>query len=1801
ESVPDNNLKIIKAKARDQFSIIDVDHDSTAVVSAAVGLDKVSGAHFVDGILLLDTLQYTSVGDGTLTLTSMNGLGQTITSNVNQPGATPPNVAVSSTHVDVINVYAELTTEGVTTSTNLSGGSVSKAIFGVTFRRDYAIAGHPILQKFRIQFTNSYKGVLNQIRIYENAAERKYTPGDPNLVNVTSVGGNLVQDADGLWLDVDLTGTPGGGRSLTSTSNGQLTYFMVVDVAADASSNTPKIRPYVVDDGLLTGSADYVVTSSGSDYAGVQGQEYSFAAIFPPVLTATYPAIGQLNVDPTQPTMELLFNRPVWSLDGVVALYDQTDPDNVFKVGDLQALNGQYNHAYGTDDPQNTANLTRLLEFQMPALQPDHFYYITVEPATTTYKTGIMDQNRNRFGGITYSGEVYFKTSNGLPPTLLTTPTANENPSLITPDGLATGAIWRGAFDEPGRAFYMVVPAGSDAPTVAQIKDPAATYPDGALGQATGDRTFADTINITKINPLTNFGLISSLEPETAYDVYVYAEAYSERDSVETAIPNSNPFRGAANGFTVGVGSPTFTFTTPVAPVSPAPVSINSPAMTLCVNSEQEMSAPIIISEGDIDDFYGGGSTQSFNLLLPSGFEFIPSAGGTVMLAGEDFAGTGEVSEGTLKFINNSIIKISFVSDENVTRDFIAIHGLKVKATSSTSGYITRLGGNAFPADVPDDTNIAYLDTYDATSVDFTNSYSKAEFSQWNTDHPNDDGTYQSVTTIPDNYNEAGGRTVELIPLRPEGDYGPNTFSGFGVNLNELSLGAVNVGTPFNITMMHTDNNGCVSETVIQYLVYDHTKALPDLANTYCFVNENYPGMAANDQADTVNTGVLTGYLLYSVKAAIPADVAGAQVMTGAAWETLVSNWPSRIDSIVSPANNPNPEEYPTYARYYLEESHLLNANDTAGATVNNLYDYPAFHDAERTDKGMLVHKGGSLGIIEFTAEFQSTTNSDIQVPIKQRVEYFIPARPIVEAYGESAKEVYNGTVDQDSVQIFCRSGAPIIIKGYPKAVQGSATGEFEIFDDETNAPLSVGFTDNGNGTASLNPMTGFNMYRDIRIEYTYHDVTTPCSATGTLVIRIRPNPIPEFRFENLCRLETVRFFDESITVTGDTIVQWDWNFADPNSLQNTSALEDPTHIYENSGVYPNVSLNVKSEYNCWSVSPREQSLTIGDTINMAFSFMGVTNELDFDASASTTNNDVLKYYEWHFGDDSVRVDSTSALMEHTYDTLGTLTVRLIITSEKGCTNELEKRIVVLPSQTVATEWSENFAADGGDWQTLGMDGTPDANVSWHYDGAAGRKYWTTDTYSPRERSALYSPVFNLSTLTRPIITFMDSINLMNNDGVVLEYSTDNRNVADAQKVWNRLGADNTTGVNWYNNDGVLLSSPGNNTQTGDYAWVGTGKEGEASVWRHSKHSLSDITNRSRVVFRFALGSVNNSVTLPGFFLDSVRIGDGTRTVLMENFSNTSFNDNTAKAQNAQYRSFLDTRIGIELVKIDYHVAFPDGPTPDPFNELNPSDPGARALYYNVSELPRTHLDGSDAGSFEQWSSKFSKIVLDLAQVEIDPVVEVENDSVKISGTFTALHDLGGSNLLHIAVVEENIDVALNSSLTSRIASGETQFRYVLKKLLPSAAGTKVGALKKDSVYSFEAVYTNPQVFANANDLAVVVFVQHETSRNVYNAAIVRNVSDPGVNVGVDPEIRVGLYPNPADEEFFLDLGRQVSKRTPVLLFDQMGKIVKETYVDKGQRSTTIGTATFAAGVYVIHVQSEHGLIVKKVMVVHQH
>ncbi len=194
----------------------------------------------------------------------------------------------------------------------------------------------------------------------------------------------------------------------------------------------------------------------------------------------------------------------------------------------------------------------------------------------------------------------------------------------------------------------------------------------------------------------------------------------------------------------------------------------------------------------------------------------------------------------------------------------------------------------------------------------------------------------------------------------------------------------------------------------------------------------------------------------------------------------------------------------------------------------------------------------------------------------------------------------------------------------------------------------------------------------------------------------------------------------------------------------------------------------------------------------------------------------------------------------------------------------------------------EGFESSDGNWYTGGTNsswqwGTPDKTII--NKAANGKNAWVTSLtgdYNNNELSYLYSPCFDLSNLSRPVLSFSHIFKMEDDcdcDYHWMEYST------DGGMTWQKLGAKDS-GTNWYDN--------------------ATYQRWQVSKTKWEVSSIDIPTHASNVRFRFVVSS-DPAANYEGVGIDDIHIFDKASIYVGS--------DTTLPAQNVSGNSWTDFTI----------------------------------------------------------------------------------------------------------------------------------------------------------------------------------------------------------------------------------------------------------------------------------------------------
>jgi gliding motility-associated-like protein len=183
------------------------------------------------------------------------------------------------------------------------------------------------------------------------------------------------------------------------------------------------------------------------------------------------------------------------------------------------------------------------------------------------------------------------------------------------------------------------------------------------------------------------------------------------------------------------------------------------------------------------------------------------------------------------------------------------------------------------------------------------------------------------------------------------------------------------------------------------------------------------------------------------------------------------------------------------------------------------------------------------------------------------------------------------------------------------------------------------------------------------------------CTTNATFVVDVRELPKAKFTTKKTCQDTAMQFIDIS-TVTGSSIVQWLWDFADTvTGTVNASTVQNPSHYYKYPGTYK-VKLITWSAYGC-------KDSAIQDVIVLPkpiadFSFVNnCQDSFIVFSDASTVDNSSIVAWNWDFGDGSA--PATTQNPSHPYTSSGTYTVRLVAWAKTGCNDTITKKVTIYP------------------------------------------------------------------------------------------------------------------------------------------------------------------------------------------------------------------------------------------------------------------------------------------------------------------------------------------------------------------------------------------------------------------------------------------------------------------------------------------------------------------------------------------
>jgi hypothetical protein len=703
------------------------------------------------------------------------------------------------------------------------------------------------------------------------------------------------------------------------------------------------------------------------------------------------------------------------------------------------------------------------------------------------------------------------------------------------------------------------------------------------------------------------------------------------------------------------------------------------------------------------------------------------------------------------------------------------------------------------------------------------------------------------------------------------------------------------------------------------------------------------------------------------------------------------------------------------------------------------------------------------------------------------------------------------------------------------------------------------------------------------RIVYSYQSPNTLCYGFDTAVVNVLTSTAA-INFENdrknYCTND-LPFVIKGVNlenVTGSFSISGDIGLIDNH---NNTATVYPSQLSPEvyTITYSYLSGNTQSVQSTFKVSNKPVTDFTWD--NACF-YQG--QPIQF-SNTSQPSSGFINQYKWRILTGTGYDSLSTRDIKHTFPVPGDYDIELQIVTSEGCTGSIIKSFGLKPVFLLKEEnYFEDFENRPEAWK---IENAPSSGVnSWElgspvkgFSGpSTGENCWFTNIptgTAPEEQSWVTSPCFDFTGTQRPMIR-LDIWRLFNDirDGAVLQAS------ANGGNTWQNVGQ-LSDGLNWYNQYSIQ-GEPGDQK----IGW----SDIRDTRWMESRHSLDAFRNQKHIMFRMAYGSDGTALNTDGIAFDNFRIGERNRTVLAEHFTNSS--DENSEMANTILNDIANADT-INIIDLQYHTSFPGD---DPFNAHEPYSPDSRLLYYGLSSVPFTLINGGfkttqrfdyELRSLDENTLHVESLTDSKFQINLNS--QVNGNILNVEVVAYSLESIPLSELtIHVAVIERKI-----ISVTGN--NGETAFESVVKKLLPDAAGTTTyKTWEPGEPYRITAEWDMQNIY-NLMELRIAAFIQDELTREIYQAS----QDTIGIISGIDDFSPDGLhetgfviYPNPAAQS------ARVKSIIPVTgddirieLYNSLGSLVYTGKILRGTDETEIPVGDFPDGVYMIRMISSERLV----------
>ena len=292
--------------------------------------------------------------------------------------------------------------------------------------------------------------------------------------------------------------------------------------------------------------------------------------------------------------------------------------------------------------------------------------------------------------------------------------------------------------------------------------------------------------------------------------------------------------------------------------------------------------------------------------------------------------------------------------------------------------------------------------------------------------------------------------------------------------------------------------------------------------------------------------------------------------------------------------------------------------------------------------------------------------------------------------------------------------------------------------------------------------------------------------------------------------------------------------------------------------------------------------------------------------------------------------------------------------------------------------------------------------------------------------------------------------------------------------------------------------------------------------------------------------------------------------------------DVSDRNNNTKFSSVL-TRNNQDALAISY---FTDMPESDELNKENREDPGARLLYYGITERGVSIISGNEKVSTRDLDSSYilkdamQSLLFDLSinfsqtgsQTFIEAMIAYKEDSM-----------INRELVVQFALVERVV-----SGLT--LSNGEKNAEWVLRDMLPSSEGIQLEKTtwEKDDKETIAVPWNGfSDNIRDKKDALVIAFIQNNRNREIYQ--VDSSLALPRIISALEEERKefssIKLYPNPIYRILNIEFNQNTKEITIWKIFNQIGQYQRDGIIPSGIKDTQLFLWDLPEGLYFIRFE----------------